>query len=345
MRSFFKSMLVPVFTLAFAALGLQACSGDTSQTSSGGACTLNETKVCNCTATQMGIQTCQADGTYTVCMCEGGSGGNGGAGGGSSGTAGSGGGNCHAAGPGTCGNGMVDSETGEQCDDGNCDPTDMCNNDCRLPYCGDKVIQPPETCDGGELCPPGCGVPMSSSSSSSSSSGNVCDGKLIWAGFSPVGTTNGLIQYGGIDGIDAANASCKAIGGFGMCEYQQWDQIKTDAALPMGMRSHQLDIDALLALITNGNCQDIWLHRTTDLPNMPAGPGGRCNDWKYPTNHLADGEFVHVCNIAGVLDIQYNLDPDTVYDANNPGPHQTQSLTCAPNPLRSVPCCYEKCIP
>ncbi|HRI69312.1 MAG TPA: hypothetical protein PK156_34010 [Polyangium sp.] len=337
MRSFFKSMLVPVFTLAFAALGLQACSGDTSQTSSGGACTLNETKVCNCTATQMGIQTCQADGTYTVCMCEGGSGGNGGAGGGSSGTAGSGGGNCHAAGPGTCGNGMVDTETGEQCDDGDCDPTDECNNDCRLPYCGDKVIQPPETCDGGELCPPGCGVPTSSSSSSSSSSGNPCDGKLIFAGFSPVGDTKGLIQYGGIDGIDAADASCKAIGAFGMCEYQQWEQLKTDPA------NHMTDIDNLKTLVPQGTSKAIWLHRTTDLPGMPAGPGGRCNDWKYPTSHLADGEFVTVTNNAGVLDIQYTLDPDTVYDATNPAPHQNAGIDCFP--LRPVPCCFQKCVP
>ena len=57
--------------------------------------------------------------------------------------------NCSAI----CGNGAV--ETGEQCDDGNQNPNDACNNQCQLTRCGDGIVQNPngngqnEECDDG----------------------------------------------------------------------------------------------------------------------------------------------------------------------------------------------------
>jgi hypothetical protein len=231
-------------------------------------------------------------------------------------------------------------DVGEECDDGDCDATNACNNDCRLPYCGDKVIQFPETCDGGEQCPPGCGVP---SSSSSSSSGMIdpCAGKLVFAGMAQAQL--GAFSFGGDVGLDAATKACQALGGFGMCDYEQWKQLEGDPV------KYAADIVKLTTAIPVGTCQDVWLQRTTMAMDATcpggmsaAGPGGNCNNWNYGTNHVADGEHVNVCNVAGAVTYTYSIDCDTVYDAANPAPHQNQVLTCGV--MRPIPCCYQKCI-
>jgi cysteine-rich repeat protein len=337
MRSFIKTLLVPCITLALSALALQACSSDTDSGSQ--SCIPNSTQQCTCTGTDQGVQTCQANGQYNQCTCgntssssSSGAGGGGGAGGM---------GNCHALPntPETCGNGMLDM--GEECDDGNCVATDACNNNCRLPYCGDGVITPSigETCEGEVDCS-GCGI-MATSSSSSSSSGDPCAGKLIFAGFAAAQT--GAFSYGGQIGLDAAAAACQAIGGFGMCDYDQWKQIET---APM---MHPVDVMKLGMTIPAGTCQGVWLQRTTvaTTPNCPGGmapfgPGGNCNNWNYETNHISDGEWVEICNVAGTITFDYKLDCDPVFDVNNPGPHQNQALTCVTP--RPIPCCYEKCV-
>ncbi len=46
-----------------------------------------------------------------------------------------------------CGNGTLD--VGEECDDGNSDPSDGCNNKCGM--CGNGVVGPLEECDDGNL--------------------------------------------------------------------------------------------------------------------------------------------------------------------------------------------------
>ena len=52
----------------------------------------------------------------------------------------------------SCGDGVVD--TGEGCDDGNNTDGDGCRADCMLPFCGDGITDPGETCDdgNGESC-------------------------------------------------------------------------------------------------------------------------------------------------------------------------------------------------
>jgi len=56
-----------------------------------------------------------------------------------------------------CGNGTVESELGEKCDDGknNGTPGDSCRQDCQL-KCGDGTVDPLEQCDGGQHCTPSC---------------------------------------------------------------------------------------------------------------------------------------------------------------------------------------------
>lgn len=53
-----------------------------------------------------------------------------------------------------CGDGVVQTTAGEQCDDGNTNNGDSCDNNCRVPAqprCGDSVVQAGEQCDeGGE---------------------------------------------------------------------------------------------------------------------------------------------------------------------------------------------------
>lgn len=44
-----------------------------------------------------------------------------------------------------CGNGVVDGT--EECDDGNENPLDGCQNDCKKPLCGDGIVQKGEECD------------------------------------------------------------------------------------------------------------------------------------------------------------------------------------------------------
>jgi cysteine-rich repeat protein len=46
-----------------------------------------------------------------------------------------------------CGNGVVSPY--EQCDDGNLTDHDGCNSDCQLPICGDRIVDPGEQCDDG----------------------------------------------------------------------------------------------------------------------------------------------------------------------------------------------------
>jgi cysteine-rich repeat protein len=52
-----------------------------------------------------------------------------------------------------CGDGITGNFANEQCDDGNTVDTDNCKNNCTLngapTFCGDNVIQAPETCDNG----------------------------------------------------------------------------------------------------------------------------------------------------------------------------------------------------
>lgn len=57
-----------------------------------------------------------------------------------------------------CWDGTIDVQLWEQCDDGNDINDDMCTNSCRLPVCGDGIVQSTEQCDdasnNGVVCEP-----------------------------------------------------------------------------------------------------------------------------------------------------------------------------------------------
>ena len=56
--------------------------------------------------------------------------------------------NCRLSG---CGDGILDANNNEECDDGNTSDEDMCTSKCTLPVCGDKIVQSwlGEVCDDG----------------------------------------------------------------------------------------------------------------------------------------------------------------------------------------------------
>lgn len=67
--------------------------------------------------------------------------------------------------PPRCGDGVVDVDLGESCDDGegNAFESDACRPDCSLPFCGDGLVDDGEGCDdgnywGGDGCTPACVV-------------------------------------------------------------------------------------------------------------------------------------------------------------------------------------------
>lgn len=55
----------------------------------------------------------------------------------------------------------MDTDAGEQCDDGNKINTDSCTNLCKTPVCGDGAVNGSEQCDragqNGSVCTPGVG--------------------------------------------------------------------------------------------------------------------------------------------------------------------------------------------
>ncbi|RMD51147.1 DUF4215 domain-containing protein [Candidatus Parcubacteria bacterium] len=79
-----------------------------------------------------------------------------------------------------CGNGVVDSDYGEECDDGNSDNTDSCTNDCKLAVCGDGYVQPSndEECDdAGEsaTCDSDCTAVECGDETTNTTAGEDCD--------------------------------------------------------------------------------------------------------------------------------------------------------------------------
>jgi cysteine-rich repeat protein len=58
---------------------------------------------------------------------------------------------------GGCGDGVVNRDRGEVCDDGNIRNGDGCSSDCSTDkLCGNGVVDPGEQCDAGPIDTPGC---------------------------------------------------------------------------------------------------------------------------------------------------------------------------------------------
>lgn len=82
-----------------------------------------------------------------------------------------------------------------------------------------------------------------------------------------------------------------------------------------------------------------WIHRTTvakiDGVKSAPGAGGRCANWSYSTNHIADGEHMEI-GAGGAA--TYFLDNDTFYDGTDGSHTQPGTLECGTE-IRSILCC------
>lgn len=209
------------------------------------------------------------------------------------------------------------------------------------PMCGDGMQQAGEcdpTSEGHIYCAADCdSMTATSSSSGTGGAGGSCAGHVFYAGMVQ-DAMNKLIDVpsvwvsGGLTSFAAGDDMCQKsnLGGADhVCDYEEVLKAQADGEL------------STIAMGTTA-----WVQRTTTamvagVPS-PAGPGGRCNDWKYGTNHIADGEYMTFDQV-GVP--TYFLDNDTQFE-NLPPPAVSSftqpGLPCG-GAMRKVLCCYAKC--
>jgi len=254
-----------------------------------------------------------------------------------------------------CGNAVLDD--GEDCDTGGQDTADCDGGDCTLPECGDGYVNNAagESCEPSELgeCPD-CG-------GGAGGGGGNCDDQAIYATMvtndadptSPGSGIPSVWSYGGEKGIQAGIDMCQAVGADHVCTYAE--VLAADAK-------------GELAGIAQGT--EFWVHRVTTPVSklggqagmsMP-GPGARCNDWEYPTNHISDGEFgvvdtgLGLDNATEIGNLTIFVDNDSAFTGDPADNHQCGGVTsatagtpgCAGNCGNATPkailCCYPQCV-
>jgi hypothetical protein len=197
------------------------------------------------------------------------------------------------------------------------------------PMCGDGVQQAGEcdpTSEGHIYCAKDCDG-TTASSSASTGAGGSCAGHVFYAGMVPSVTS--VWASGGLTGLKAGNDMCQNanLGADHVCDYEEVLSAEKGGEL---------------ANVAAGTTA--WVQRTTPaivngVTSAP-GPGGRCNDWKYNTNHISDGEYA---TFDMVGQIKYHLDNDTIFDGANPGVHTIPGDLECNGATRNVMCCYTSC--
>ena len=134
----------------------------------------------------------------------------------------------------TCGNGVVDVVTGEQCDDGNVAAGDGCGSTCSIETCGNGIVDPGEICDdGNNISGDNCSADCASDESCGNgtvdvSVGEVCDdgnsvdgdtcasdcSNACPAGHIYGGTGNCYVGLAGPFDWPDAVAACLGVGGY-----------------------------------------------------------------------------------------------------------------------------------
>jgi hypothetical protein len=200
----------------------------------------------------------------------------------------------------------------------------------QMSTCGDGVQQPGECEPSSEThlyCAKDCDG-TTATSSGSGGAGGSCAGHQYFGGSVPAVTS--VWASGGLTSLAAGDDMCQklSIGNVDhVCDYEEMLAAEKDnelAAIPAGTT--------------------FWVQRTTPamvngVMSAP-GPGGRCNDWKYNTNHISDGEYVSFDTVGKPT---YSLDNDTIFDGSNPGVHTIPGKLECNGVTRSIMCCYTKC--
>jgi len=302
------------------AVGLVSAACGSSGSGAAGKCVANSTQACLCGVGQSGVQSCQADGTFSVCAC------GTGAGGGTTGTSMS---------PSTMAGNPSATTTATSTGSGNICAT------CGLD--GSKC--PPQCMDGG------MGGAGGSGGSMGGSGGNPCAGAVVYAGMVPGvpsiwGNASGAM---GKTGVDAGNAMCVALGADHVCEFKEVQKAVANGEFKMiasGTTAWLLRTTATMVTPANELGGG-----TMSAP----GPGGQCNNWNYGTNHLSDGEHVDWTDASGVP--TFFIDNDTIFDPNppeTPGPHTHHNPALVTlngadfegcnGEMRGILCCFPACM-
>ena len=292
----FKSTLA----IAGLALGIGAGCNNDAEGATGGSCVPGQVNFCPCAndlpTSPSGTQTCLPDGTYGFCQC--GDVATGGAEGSTSDTADSDSDSQSSSGngPDLCGNGFVDPGECEIGPDGEMPP---CPQDCPADTDTDSDTDDDTDSDGTtggvvDIC---AGVPIYV--------GMVAASPPIW------------LHPGFGEGFTSGTQACIAGGFDGVCTYTQLDAASTQgdfAAVPAGTT--------------------YWVHRVvaTMFNGMLIQPDtrSRCDDWRYGTNDINDGEYATV----GPGGLTFTLDADP----NPNGGSDASGLDCG-GLTRSIPCC------
>ncbi|MGH1345519.1 MAG: hypothetical protein ACRBN8_28400 [Nannocystales bacterium] len=290
-------------TLAIAGLALGISAGCNSDTGSdGGSCVPGQVDFCPCAGDQAtspsGTQTCLPDGTYGLCQC-GDTSATGGAEGSTGDTAatdsasqGSSGG-----GPDLCGNGFEDPG---ECDIGPDAKVEPCPQDCQSTSASDTDSDTDGDTD----------------SDGTTGGVDVCAGVPIYVGMVPASPP--IWEHPGFGaGFTSGTQACMAAGYEGVCTYTQMEEASAQgdfAAVPPGTT--------------------YWVHRVVatmyNAVLIQPDTRSRCDDWRYGTNDVNDGEYATVA--AGAL--TFTLDADPLPN----GGGDASGLDCG-GLTRSIPCC------
>ncbi len=195
--------------------------------------------------------------------------------------------------------------------------------------CGDGVQQAGEcdpTTETHIYCAKDC-AGTTSTSTGTGGAGGSCTGHVYYAGMVPNVTS--VWVSSGLTSLAAGDDMCQKanLGADHVCDYAEVIKAQTAGELSM---------------IAAGTT--VWVQRTTPatigMAMSDPGPGGRCNDWKYNTNHISDGEYA-VFETMGKP--TYRLDTDTIYDPSIPGAHVNPTDLPCNGVSRAIMCCYAKC--
>lgn len=199
----------------------------------------------------------------------------------------------------------------------------------QMETCGDGVQQAGEcdpTTETHIYCAADC-AGTTSTSTGTGGAGGSCAGHVSYAGL--VLNVTSVWNSGGLTSFKAGDDMCQNanLGADHVCDYAEVLKAQTAGELSM---------------IAAGTT--VWVQRTTPamvngVMSAP-GPGGRCNDWKYNTNHISDGEYA-VFETTGQP--TYHLDNDTIYDPSIPGAHVNPTDLPCNGVTRAIMCCYAKC--
>lgn len=299
----FKSTLA----IAGLALGISAGCNNDAEGSSGGSCVPGQVNFCPCAGdlptSPSGTQTCLVDGTYGLCQC--------GdiATGGAEGTS-----------------DTAETESGSQGSSGN--TPDLCGNgfedagECDIDPDGGSVPCP-QDCQSGSDTDTDSDTDSDTNTNGDTDSGttggvvDICAGVPIYVGMVPASPSIWLHPGFG-EGFTSGTQACIAGGFEGVCTYSQLVEA-----------SDQGDFAAVVAGTT------FWVHRVvaTMFNGVMIQPDtrSRCDDWRYGTNDVNDGEFATV----GAGALTFTLDADPL-----PNGADALGLDCGPVGLtRAIPCC------